>query len=264
MMKSVIIKRVLCLLVLTGSALAQRTYSTKFPNAETPLSENHNWINQGTCADSVLCPGAGSSNINSGIGVAHGTQSGAAPPPYLDSAAIVSGTWRPSQWVQIVVKWDGNNNTNNNYDETEIRLRNTFSKGHGQGYNINCRTGTPSSNSYVQMGRFNPDGTFTSPFAQASGKNAGCTNGDVLTGTVVNNTSGQPVITFYKNGVKIIQGTDTDGALALQSGSPGFGFYHQCGSQPCGASNGSNADFGISSFVATDLVPPSGLTVVVH
>src|SRR5216683_2825673 len=92
MMKSVITKRVLCLLIFMGSALAQRTYTTKFPQAETPLSESHNWINQGTCADSALCPGAGSSNINSSSGIAHGTQSGAAGPPYLDSGAIVSGT----------------------------------------------------------------------------------------------------------------------------------------------------------------------------
>jgi hypothetical protein len=263
-MKSVIIKRVLCLIIFMGGALAQRTYTTKFPKAETPLSENHNWINQGTCADSALCRGAGGSNINSSTGVAHGTQSGAAPPPYLDSGAIVGGAWGPSQMVRIVVNWDGNGNTNNNYDETEIRLRNTFSNGHGQGYNINCRTGTPNSNSYVQMGRFNPNGTFTSPFAQASGKNAGCTNGDVLTGAVVNNARGQPVISFYRNGVLIIQGTDTGGAAAIQSGSPGFGFYHQCASQPCGGSNGSNTDFGISSFFASDLAPPSGLTAVVH
>lgn len=263
-MKSVIIRVPFCLLALIGSALAQRAYTTKFPKAETPLSENHNWIDQGTCADSTLCPGAKGSNINSGTGVAHGTQSGAAPPPYLDSGAIVGGTWGPSQTVQIVVKWDGNSNTNNDYDETEIRLRNTFSKGKSQGYNINCRTGTPSSSSYVQMGRFNLDGTFTSPFAQASGKNAGCTNGDVLIGTVVNNARGQPVISFYRNGVLIIQGTDTGGAAAIQSGSPGFGFYHQCVSQPCGSSNGSNTDFGISSFSASDISPPSGLSVVVH
>lgn len=137
--------------------------------------------------------------------------------------------------MTITVNWDGNTNTNNDYDETEIRLRGTFTKGHAQYYNINCRTGTPNPNSYVQMGRLNANGSFTAPFAQLTGTAAGCTNGDVLVGTVANNISGQPVITFYKNGKQMIQGTDTGGAAALQSGSPGLGFYHQCGSQPCGS-----------------------------
>jgi len=172
--------------------------------------------------------------------------------------------------VTVTVYWDGNTNTNSNYDETEIRLRGTFRAGHAQYYNINCRTGTPNSNSYVQMGRLNLDGTFTAPFAQCTGSaNCGCTNGDVLKGTVANNPNGQPVITFFKNGTQIIQGTDTGGSAALQSGSPGIGFYHQCGSQPCGANNGSNSDFGISKFTATDSgnpapAAPTGLTGIVH
>jgi hypothetical protein len=260
----------LVILLLAASAFAQRSYTTTFPANETPISENHNWVNEGSCGDPLLCPGAGSSNINTNAGVAHGTQSGVSGPPYLDSGALVTGSWGATQSVQIVVYWDKNTNTDNDYDETEIRLRNTFfSNGHGQGYNINCRTGTPNSNSYVQMGRFNADGTFTAPFAQLNGAAAGCTNGDVLIGTVANNASGQPVITFYKNGTKIIQGTDTGGAAALQSGNPGMGFYHQCASQPCGSSNGSNSDFGISKFTATDTgnsapAAPTGLTATVH
>jgi len=262
-------KYLITILLLLSPAFGQHKYVTNFPANETPISENHNWINQGTCSDPTLCPGAGSSNVNSNSGIAHGTQSGAAAPPYLDSGAIVSGAWGATQTVEVVVNWDGNKNTDNNFDETEIRLRNTFySNGHGQGYNVNCRTGTPSSGSYVHMGRFNADGSFgplSGPKTDCTNSaRCGCTQGDVLVGTIVNNSSNQPVVTFYKNGVQIIQGTDTGGPAAIQSGSPGFGFYHECGSHPCGSRNGSNSDFGISSFVASELAPPSGLSATVH
>ena len=103
MMKSVIVKSVLCLLVFMGSALAQRTYTTKFPKAETPLSESHNWINGGTCADTSLCVALEWSNVATTPGLAFGTQSGAAAPPYPDSTALLTGSWGDNQSVRVVV-----------------------------------------------------------------------------------------------------------------------------------------------------------------
>jgi hypothetical protein len=151
---------------------------------------------------------------------------------------MLTGKWGSDQFVQIVVWWDGAPGTNSDYDEVEIRLRGTFAKNWCRLYNINCRVGTPFSNSYIQMGRANGH-DFTPPLAELYGPSAACQNGDVITGTVVGN-----VITAYINGKKVIQATDSE----ITSGSPGFGFFHA-------GTRGQNEDFGISSFVASDQFP---------
>jgi hypothetical protein len=142
--------------------------------------------------------------------------------------------------VQIVVHWNGALGTNQDYDEVEIRLRGTLGKNWDRTYNINCRVGTPSGNSYIQLGRANglPD-DFTPPIAELHGSGAACQNGDVVTGTVVGS-----VITAYINGKKALQATDS----VIASGAPGFGFFHQ-------GTHGKNSDFGISSFSASDQFP---------
>jgi hypothetical protein len=272
MMQSLVLKRVLCLLIFTSCALAQRSYSTKFPKSETPISENHNWINGGNCGDASLCVALDWNNVNTVAGQGFGTQSGAVPPPYPDSTALVTGSWGDYQSVQVVVHWDGASSTNSDYDEVEIRLRSSMAPHRAKGYLINCRVGTPSSNSYMQMGRMNgvmgdflAPGTWGSGSA-CSGTKCGCKDGDVLTGLVVNDANGHPVITAYLNGQQIIQGVDTAtpctsstdyrSCAITSGGAPGFGFWHQ--------NSGKNTDFGISSFVASDFAPPSGLKAVAH
>jgi len=218
-----------------------RTYATDFSSTENAISENHNWVNGGACGDPLLCPGGNGSNIQTIQGHAFGTQSGAIPPPYTDSGALVTGNWGSDQFVQIVIWWDGSPETNSDYDEVEIRLRGTFGKNWSRTYNINCRVGTPSPNSYIQMGRANgPPDNFTPPFVELHGPSAACQNGDVMTGTVVGN-----VITAYINGRKVIQATDS----VISSGSPGFGFFHQ-------GTRTRNTNFGVSSLIASDLFPP--------
>ena len=175
--------------------------------------------------------------------------------------------------MQVVVHWDGASGTNSDYDEVEIRLRSAMAPHRAKGYLINCRVGTPSSSSYMQMGRMNGVmGDFLAPgtwgsSSQCSGAKCGCQNGDVLTGTVSNDGNGHPVITAYLNGKQIIQGIDTATACTsltdyrscaiTSGGAPGFGFWHQ-------GTYGKNTDFGISSFAASDLAPPSGLSAIVH
>jgi hypothetical protein len=217
-----------------------RTYTTKFRNNENPISEGGNWINAGTCSDTALCPGANGSNVACVDGRAFGTQPGAVPPPYTDSHALLTGQWGSDQFVQIVVWWDGAAGTNRDYDEVEIRLRGTLAKNWDRTYNINCRVGTPSTHSYIQMSRANgPPDDFTPPIAELRGPSAACQNGDVITGTVVGD-----VITAYVNGRKVIQSEDS----AIISGAPGFGFFHQ-------GTHAQNNDFGISGIVASDLFP---------
>src|SRR5215813_3964827 len=63
---------ILAILLLASSAFGQRTYTTMFPANETPISENHNWVNQGSCSNNILCPGSGYSNVNTNAGIAHG------------------------------------------------------------------------------------------------------------------------------------------------------------------------------------------------
>jgi len=209
-----------------------RTYATNFPKAENPISENHTWINGGT-------------GIRTIRGLAFGTQSGALPPPYTDSAALVAGNWGSNQFVQIVVKWDGASGTNADHDEVEVRLRGALGKNWDRTYNVNCRVGTPSADSYIQMGRANgPPDDFTPPLAELHGPSAACQNGDVITGTIVGN-----VITAYINGRMAIQAADSD----ITSGAPGFGFFHQ-------GTKVQNSDFGISSFSASDMFPDFGIT----
>ena len=218
----------------------RRVYSTGFPETENPISEGHNWVTGGTCSDLALCPGAHASSVRTIPGLALGTQIGTAPPPYTDSAALVTGGWGSDQFVQIVVWWDGETGTDRDYDEVEIRLRGSLAKQWDRTYEINCRAGTPSPDSYIQMSRANgPPDVFTRPFGELHGPTAACQNGDVVTGTIVGS-----VITAYINGKKVIQGTDS----VITSGAPGFGFYHQ-------GMQGKDSDFGISSFAASDLFP---------
>jgi hypothetical protein len=221
-----------------------RTYTTNFPNTENPISEGHNWLNAGTCDNPAPCAGAGGANVRSTPGLAFGTQTGALPPPYTDSSALLTGTWGNDQFVQIVVWWDGAPGTNRDYDEVEIRLRGTLAKNWSRTYNINCRVGTPSDDSYIQMGRGNgPRDDFTPPIAELHGPSAACQNGDVVTGTIVGS-----VITAYINGKKVIQGMDS----VITSGAPGLGFFHQ-------GTQAQNSDFGISSFTASDRFPHFGV-----
>ena len=227
-----------------------RNYATNFRKTENPISEGRSWANSGTCGDAALCPGANGSNITTLGGRAFGTQTGAVPPPYTDSAALVTGDWGSDQFVQILVWWNGASGTNSDYDEVEIRLRGTFAKNWSRTYNINCRVGIPSADSYIQMGRANgPPDDFTPPIAELKGPRAACQNGDVIGGTIVGN-----VITAYINGKRVIQATDS----VITSGSPGFGFFHQ-------GTHSENSDFGISSFAASDVfpcfAPSSGLKI---
>ena len=217
-----------------------RAYSTSFPNTENPISENNNWINGGACDDLRLCPGAATSNVRTRPGLAFGTQTGDVPPPYTDSGALLAGDWGSDQFVQIVISWDGTPGTALDYDEAEIRLRGAFAKNWSRTYNINCRVGPPSENSYIQMGRANgPVDDFTPPLAELDGPEAACQNGDVITGTVVGD-----VISAYINGRRVLQNEDS----VITSGSPGFGFFHQ-------GKHAENSNFGISRFTASDIFP---------
>jgi hypothetical protein len=178
-----------------------RRYATSFLKDENPIFEEGNWINGGACNNAARCSGANGSNIIAASGHAFGTQSGAHPPPYDDSVALLTGAWGSDQFAQLTVWWNEAQGTSLDYDEVEIQLRGTLGKHFGRGYEINCRVGKPSANSYIQIHRGNgPPDDFTPPLAELKGTGAACQNGDIITATVVGN-----VITAYINGKRVAQ-----------------------------------------------------------
>ena len=73
------------------------SYTTNFPSAENPISENASWIGGKTS-------GLDWSDFRSTPGLAFGKQPGNSSPPYDDSIALLTGTWGPTQTVQATVK----------------------------------------------------------------------------------------------------------------------------------------------------------------
>ena len=125
------------------------------------------------------------------------------------------------------------------YEEVELRLRSSLSAHKATGYEILFRC-LKTDSAYAEIVRWNgPLGDFTY-LSRAKGSRYGVADGDVVKATIVGN-----VITAYINGVQVLQATDDTYA----TGSPGIGFYLE------GAS-GANADYGFTSFRASDEPTP--------
>ncbi len=225
-----------------SAATGHGPYSTNFAGTENPLSESGNWINGGSS-------GLDWTNCRKTPGQAFGTMDGnlAAPQQFADSTCVLSGAWGPNQTAQATVRVVASDSTQ--FEEVEVRLRTTITGHSITGYEINCSV--KPGNPYMQIVRWNGSlGSWT----QLDGRGVGCVNGDVLKGTISGST-----ISAYKNDVLIFSATDS----VYTGGSPGIGFFIQNG----GAST--NANFGISSFYATDGLasqapsPPTNLLTTV-
>ncbi len=222
---------------LSVTTTSGNSYTTNFPLTENPISEGGKWING-------KVTGLDWANVRTTPGFAFGTQTDTVD--YDDSTAILAGTWGANQMAQaqIHVVSQGSNI----FEEVEIRLRTSISAHSITGYEINCSV--VPSNPYNQIVRWNgPLGSFT----QLNGGSTGCADGDVLEATIVGNT-----ITSYKNGVQLLQWTDS----TFSSGSPGMGFYIQ------GGSTSQESDYGFSNFTASDggtpdIIPPTAPTNLV-
>jgi hypothetical protein len=215
------------LLTLPGAAFAQ-SFSTTFPTAEVPLSENGTWI------DGDVTGLDWASVEVSPAGLAHGTQSGgeSGPAVYADSTAVLSGDWSPKQTAMGVVHTT-NQQSGNIFEEVELRLRTTITAHSITGYE--CNYAARKKNPYVQIVRWNgPLGDFTALDARTG---PGLRNGDVVKCSIDGGT-----ITTYVNNVEIFHVTDPTYA----SGSPGIGFYFQTD----GSHTALNTDFGFTSFMA--------------
>ena len=205
---------------------ASRTYSTRFPLTENPISEGSNWINGQTT-------GIDWHDVSTTPGLAIGHQSGKS---YTDGTALLTGTWGPTQSVEATVHTVHPNDAC--YQEVEMRLRSALSAHSCTGYEISFKASKTSS-AYLIIVRWNGAvGDFTM-LKQYNGAQYGVADGDTVKATISGN-----VITAYLNGVQV--GTATDGTYA--QGNPGMGFNLETGNSAC---LGTNGDYGFTSLTAT-------------
>ncbi len=195
------------------------TYSTTFPATENPISEAGRWLNG-------KLNGLDWTDARTTTNRAFGTEQGNGS--YDDSTATITGPWGPSQAAQAKVYVSGVSGIT----EVELRLRTTITPHSITGYEFECSA--TSSPAYMDIVRWNgPLANFT-PLAHIDG--VFCANGDVLGATAVGN-----VLKLYKNGVVQLSATDS----TYMGGAPGIGYY-------LAFATGINANYGFSSFAATD------------
>jgi len=234
------IKKAFCLIGLIAltsvSAWSQGTYSTNFPLTENPLNESGKWISGTTGLDWTNC--------RTTAGFCFGTQPGNATgnQRYADSIAVLTGTWSQAQSAQatLLVPNADPGGSDNVFEEVEIHLLVTVTPHNIVGYEANLSV-TPN-NGYVQIGRWDgPLDVSKDVLGNAANVPAGKT-GDVFKATFTPPNHLQ----VYINGVQVTEWFDPS---PLTTGSPGIGFFLQ-------GATGVNANYGFSSFSATDGTTP--------
>jgi chitodextrinase len=190
-----------------------KSYSTNFDLTENPISEGGVWSHNGT--DWAV--------VQSGDGIAYGTQTGTNN--YDDSYATLSG-FSADHTAIGVIHLASTIDTSCTH-EIELHLRWSDSANLAQGYEINM-----SFDGSVQIVRWN--GGLGSFNFLGSGSYTGVIDGAVFKASIIGNA-----ITAYVNDQQVATATDT----TFNTGNPGIGFFRR--------NCGSNADFGFTSFTAT-------------
>jgi hypothetical protein len=219
-----------------------RSYSTRFPLDETPISEGGIWINARTV-------GVDWCDVVTKNGVAHGevtrmrtaerraeqgnlgtaTSEAAAPiGDYDDPTAVIGGSWGKNQFVKCTVF--SNNQTEKYFQEVEIRLRTTIIPHSCTGYEVFWRC-LKTENAYAEIVRW--DGKIGSwkSLVRHQGPQFGVKDGDVVEACIVGS-----MIKGYINGVEVTSAVDD----TYKSGCPGIGFNFGVGN--------TNVDHGFRSF----------------
>jgi hypothetical protein len=218
----------------TRKQASARTYTTKFPLTENPISEGGNWING-------KVQGLDWADVQTTPGLTFGTQSGKIE--YNDATALLAGSWGPDQTAEATVHTVNQNDSI--FEEVELRLRSSISAHRATGYEIMFRCSKTSS-AYAAIARWNGAlGKFTG-LKSGTGSRYGVANGDKVKATVVGN-----VITAYINGEQVLQAIDN----TYTSGSPGIGFDLWLN----GNQGGQLSDYGFTTFTASDApdAPPA-------
>lgn len=207
-----------------GAPGTHRTYTTRFPADENPVSEGATW----ECGRAA---GVDWADVATAGGRACGLESGVTG--YDDATALLTGPWGPNQAAQATVY--SVNPNDRLWEEVELRLRSSLSAHSATGYEILFRC-SKSDKAYTDIVRWDgPLGKFTY-LSHKVGAKFGVATGDVVKATMVGN-----VITAYRNGVQVARVTDD----TFAAGRPGMGFFLQGG-------KGANRDYGFTSFTATD------------
>lgn len=234
----------------TAQASGAHFYSTAFPRTENPIHEGGMWVGGSDAGASIFAGGnvwnGGRlwGDVQTASGLAYGVDE---PTQYGDPTAILTGTWGPGQTVTATVRIE-KTPIGQCCHEVELRLRSKISLHRITGYEAYCSV--MPDNTYCHIARWNgPAGSFWNIDA---GKNSMyLADGDVMKATATG--SNPTIITLYRNGVKILQATDTGAAGGgsgaygpWTSGNPGFGFYDNSGDDHW-------KDFGFSRFSASDM-----------
>lgn len=195
-----------------------RSYTTRFPLDEDPISEGGKWINGQK-------EGVDWYNVITRHGVAFGAVTRG---DYTDPTALLTGTWGKSQKVKARVF--SRNPTKTYYQEVEIRLRSTLTPHRCTGYEVFWRC-LETEEAYVEIVRWNGKvGDWTS-LQKHSGAQYGVKHGDLVEASMIGN-----IIKGYINGVEVISVTDN----TYDKGNPGMGFNYGV--------DETNADFGFTSY----------------
>jgi len=208
-------------------------YTTAFPLTENPISESGNWTNG-------KAVGLDWSNVRTTPGLAFGTQSGPAGPPYNDSLAVLQGTWLADQMATATVH-TVNQKSGSVYEEVELLLRFNITPHTARGYefNFSCRH---DGSQYAEVVRWNGALNDWTILKETTGP--GLKDGDQVKATAVGNK-----LTLYINNVAVVSVNDS----TFPTGNPGMGFYLQ-------GMTGVNADYGFTSYSASSLTPPTAPT----
>lgn len=217
-----------------------RIYATKFPIAESRLSEGGVWINGGAAGATLW------GDIRTTPGLAFGVSE---PTKYGDPTALLTGAWGPDQSAEATVRiTDYARFKNASCHEVEVRLRSTIDAARGliTGYEVygSLMENTP----YLHIASWGgPNGVWVNMESRSPAIHL--KDGDVLKGTV---TGTDPVvITMFINGSEVLRVEDR-GAYTFSdgksygpwlAGAPGIGFYDDV--------DEAWSAFGISAFSAS-------------
>lgn len=228
-------------------------YSTNFPAnpLEMPISEGGIWWN-GQQTGKLW------SDVFAGLGRAYGAPTNTAngSGQYDDPTAILKGNWNPNQKTTGKVFCSNNVVDHINYPEVELRLRFTISANVAKGYEImwrcsNSNSGSLASSYLAVAAWLGGSGQFTglTMTLPNSSTTSSLTGGGVQDGDTVSAAIYRSTISIYRNGQ--LQGTVNDSRYT--SGNPGMGFNYVAADNGSPTS-GYNADFGFTSFSATELL----------
>jgi len=229
-------------------ATGQHSYNTAFPLTENPISEGGNWVGGSGAGASISTGGSiwrGGrlwGDVQTTSGFAYGVDE---PTEYGDPTAILTGIWEPAQTGTATVRIK-KAPTGHCCHEVELRLRTTIALHTITGYEAYCSV--MPDNQYCHIARWNgPNGSYWN--FETGNSTTYLVDGDIIKATATG--TNPTVITLYRNGIRILQATDTGAAGGgfgafgpWISGNPGIGFYDNC--------DGHWKDFGFSSFSATD------------